>query len=101
MTIYSSDYPRNRQRLSGAILSLALCLPAVAEQSHELISWETKQLSPDFYGEGAFHGDFNKDGIVDVVSGPFWYQGPDFSKQHEYRPAKKYNPHGYSDNFLT
>ena len=72
-----------------------------AEESREIISWETKKLSADFYGEGAFHGDFNKDGAVDVVSGPYWYEGPDFTKKHEYRPAKKYDPKQYSDNFLT
>lgn len=66
-----------------------------------LVSWETKQLTPDFHGEGAYYGDFNKDGKVDVVSGPYWYEGPAFSEKHEYRPAKKYDPKGYSDNFLT
>ena len=72
-----------------------------AVKKHELISWNTRQLSSDFYGEGAFFGDFNQDGAVDVVSGPFWYQGPGFSKKHGYRPAKQYDPEGYSDNFLT
>ena len=80
-------------------LTFGVCTTLAAD--HELISWTTKKLSPDFHSEGAFHGDFNKDGAVDVVSGPYWYQGPDFSKKHEYRPAKKYDPEGYSDNFLT
>ncbi|MEM7010280.1 MAG: hypothetical protein AAF585_02250, partial [Verrucomicrobiota bacterium] len=91
----------NRKLLSAMMISLAACLPAAAEKDHELISWETKQLSADFYGEGAFYGDFNKDGAIDVVSGPFWYQGPEFDQKHEYRPAKKYDPLKYSDNFLT
>ncbi len=82
-------------------LTAAKNLPAVAQKDRELITWKTKKLSPHFYGEGAYYGDFNKDGRVDVVSGPFWYQGPDFSKKHEYRPAKQYKPEGYSDNFLT
>ena len=80
---------------------LSLVIPSNSEEDRELISWETKKLSADFYGEGAFHGDFNKDGAVDVVSGPYWYEGPDFAKKHEYRPAKKYDPKQYSDNFLT
>ena len=45
-------------------------------------------------------GDFNKDGAVDVVSGPYWYEGPDFTKKHEYRPAKKYDPKQYYCNSL-
>ena len=76
-------------------------LTTAAKAERELVSWQTKKLSPDFYGEGAFYGDFNKDGTVDVVSGPFWYEGPDFSQKHEYRSVKKYAPEGYSDNFLT
>ncbi|HAY81836.1 MAG TPA: hypothetical protein DCY79_18690 [Planctomycetaceae bacterium] len=71
------------------------------EKDRELISWNTKQLSATFFGEGAFFGDFNNDGAVDVVSGPFWYQGPEFSKQLAYRRAKPFKPEGYSDNFLT
>ena len=87
--------------LITSIALLSISFLSNAEESRELISWETKKLSADFYGEGAFHGDFNKDGAVDVVSGPYWYEGPDFTKKHEYRPAKKYDPKQYSDNFLT
>jgi hypothetical protein len=45
------------------------------------------QLTDQFWGEGANFGDFNHDGIMDIVSGPFWYEGPDFKQRHEYRPA--------------
>lgn len=59
------------------------------------------RLSEQFYAEGAYFGDFNRDGKLDVVAGPFWFEGPDFQKRHEYRPAKAYDPKEYSDNFLT
>ncbi len=58
-------------------------------------------LSEDFYAEGAYYGDFNRDGNMDIVAGPFWYAGPDFQQRHEYRPSQTYDPKGYSDNFLT
>jgi hypothetical protein len=58
-------------------------------------------LSDQFYAEGAYYGDFNRDGKMDIVAGPFWFEGPDFQKRHEYRPAKAFDPKGYSDNFLT
>ena len=58
-------------------------------------------LSDQFYAEGAYYGDFNKDGKLDVVAGPFWYEGPDFQKKHEVREPKTFDPKGYSDNFLT
>ena len=59
------------------------------------------RLSDQFYAEGAYYGDFNRDGKMDVVAGPFWFEGPDFQKRHEFRPAKAFDPKGYSDNFLT
>jgi HEAT repeat protein len=58
-------------------------------------------LSEDFYAEGAYYGDFNRDGHTDIVAGPFWFAGPDFQKRHAYRPSKVYDPKGYSDNFLS
>jgi hypothetical protein len=58
-------------------------------------------LSNRFYAEGAYYGDFNRDGKLDVVAGPFWFEGPVFQRSHEYRPAKVFDPKGYSDNFLT
>jgi hypothetical protein len=58
-------------------------------------------LDRTFLSEGANVGDFNHDGKMDVVSGPYWYEGPDFKKRHEYYPAKEIDPHGYSKNFLA
>jgi len=59
------------------------------------------RLSDKFQAEGACHGDFNRDGKPDVVSGPYWYAGPDFKKRHEVRPPREFDPKNYSDNFLT
>ena len=67
----------------------------------EATGFRKLQLSEQFYAEGAYYGDFNRDGKLDIVAGPFWFEGPDFKIKHEYRPAKNFDPHGYSDNFLT
>jgi len=64
-------------------------------------SFEKLQLTDKFYCEGAYWADFNRDGKRDVVSGPFWYAGPEFQRRHEIRPPKAFDPKGYSDNFLT
>ncbi|HEX8525004.1 MAG TPA: VCBS repeat-containing protein [Tepidisphaeraceae bacterium] len=62
----------------------------------------TKQtLTSDFYSEGAAVGDLNKDGINDVVSGPFWYQGPDYKLKHRYGPGEKVDPLKYSEYFFS
>lgn len=67
----------------------------------EAPSYKKVRLTDKFYCEGAYFADFNKDGKPDVVAGPFWYEGPDFQKKHEIREPKTFDPHGYSDNFLT
>ena len=45
-------------------------------------------LSDKFYCEGANYGDFNNDGKLDVVAGPYWYEGPDFKNKHEIFPPR-------------
>jgi hypothetical protein len=59
------------------------------------------RLSDKFYAEGAYYGDFNRDGKLDVVAGPFWYEGPDFQKKHEFRSVEAFDPKGYSHDFIT
>jgi hypothetical protein len=43
------------------------------------------------YAEGIGFGDFNNDGKVDVNSGPFWWEGPDFTKEHQFFPPPPNN----------
>lgn len=52
-------------------------------------SFQKIQLTDQFWSEGATYGDFNRDGQGDVVSGPYWWAGPDFKQRHEYYPAKQ------------
>ncbi|HUG90250.1 MAG TPA: PVC-type heme-binding CxxCH protein [Planctomycetaceae bacterium] len=63
-------------------------------------AFRTQTLSDVFFCEGADAGDFNRDGHMDIVSGPFWYEGPEFKKQHVYYEPKPFDPLGYSDTFF-
>jgi hypothetical protein len=45
------------------------------------------QLHDQFWSEGANAGDLNRDGVPDLIAGPWWWEGPDFKKRHEYYPA--------------
>ena len=63
-------------------------------------SFQKLKLSDQFYAEGASFGDFNKDGKMDVVAGPFWFEGPDFMTKHEIRTPTAFDPKNYSDSFL-
>jgi len=86
------------------------------------VSFTKVQLSDQFWAEGANFGDFNHDGFQDIVCGPFWFEGPNFTVKHQYRPQNasfaKQNADGstetipgfegalgsknaYSDDFLT
>ena len=50
-----------------------------------------QRLSPFYYGWSAAAADFNHDGKMDVVSGPFIYFGPDYLTSREIYPAEAYN----------
>ena len=54
--------------------------------------FRTRKLNDMFYSEGIAVGDINRDGIMDVASGPFWYPGPDYAVEHEIYPSKPLNP---------
>src|SRR5689334_22207396 len=104
-------------------LTILLAFLTVPARSAESVpTFKKTQLTDKFWAEGANFGDFNRDGKMDVVSGPFWYEGPDFKKVHEFAPAnttfKKMIPDGseetipgfegalgvenkYSDNFFA
>lgn len=79
---------------------LAVAGPALAAEKRTP-TYTKLQLSDKFYAEGAYYGDFNRDGKLDVVAGPFWFQGPDFRTKHQIREPKIFEPKSYSDNFLT
>ena len=64
-------------------------------------NFEKRWLSGVFYGEGANFGDFNKDGKLDVVSGPYIYDGPDFTVKREFMPREPSDPLHYSKNFFA
>jgi Domain of Unknown Function (DUF1080) len=65
------------------------------------------QLADLFYAEGVAVGDLNRDGHDEVVAGPFYYLGPDFSVARELYPPTPINPQGprergnYSNCFLA
>ncbi len=64
-------------------------------------TFKRQQLSKTFYSEGATFGDINRDGKMDIVSGPYWYAGPDFWTKHAFYPPKSFDIQRYSDNFFA
>ncbi|MFM8334072.1 MAG: FG-GAP repeat domain-containing protein, partial [Opitutaceae bacterium] len=90
-------------RIATRLLPSALVFPllAAAASAADIAKYRKIQLSDQFLAEGATFGDFNRDGVMDVVAGPYWYEGPDFVKRHEFYPAAPFDPLKYSDNFFA
>jgi hypothetical protein len=88
--------------LAPAALSLGLGFFATAADSK--VQFTKQKLESQFLCEGAYFGDFNKDGKTDLVAGWMWFEGPSFQQRHEFNPppAQPFNPEkSYSDYFLT
>ncbi len=85
-------------------LPLALCACASAgrqEGEFWLRTFRRQRLTETFFSEGATFGDLNRDGHNDIVSGPFWYEGPSLTERHEiYEPVPS-DPLRYSDSFFA
>ena len=78
--------------LAALLLSVAPAFPGTTELLH---SFKKVRATDQFWAEGADIGDFNHDGKVDVVSGAFWYEGPDFKRRQTRPPwarATQWNP---------
>ncbi len=70
------------------------------EQNYWIHTFKHHELSDKFYSEGATFGDIDGDGNNDIISGPFWFEGPDFKTRHEFYQPKVFNVKGYSNNFF-
>jgi hypothetical protein len=83
--------------VSLGIAASATLMPCSAAPS---LTWKTQQLTPEFHAEGAAAGDFNKDGVMDVVYGPWWFAGPNFKEKTTIYQGNAFDPRGYSRNFF-
>jgi hypothetical protein len=55
------------------------------------LKFTRKTLHTFNYAEAIAFGDYNKDGKVDVLSGPFWWEGPSFDTRHQLFPPPPNN----------
>ena len=84
-------------RFLFVIIALVFPQPLWAAES---VDFSKQQLTANYYCDGINYGDFNRDGKVDVVAGPFWYEGPHFKTQHEFYPAKALQPEPSPSNSM-
>lgn len=89
-----------------ALLCLAFSVRMIrSEAAHAadktLDVFERQVLTDVYFSEGAGAGDINGDGNPDVVYGPHWYAGPDFTKKNEIFPAVPQPRERYADHFFS
>jgi putative membrane-bound dehydrogenase-like protein len=110
----ADDRAKRRRNLGSLGLALAVTLvsnlalwstSAMADGEtpalHQVRTFERRHLTDVFFCEGATFGDVSGDGVSDIVSGPYWYRGPEFRERRAYYPAKPFDINGYSDNFFA
>jgi hypothetical protein len=84
------------------VITCCFQLPILRGDEQAAVEFDRIQLSDNYYSEGIRFGDFNRDGKVDVVCGPYWYTGPAFKQRTAFYPPKEFpNDRGYSDSFFS
>ena len=76
-------------------------LTAREKTQFELIQFDRRELSSEFYAEGATHADLDGDGHQDIIAGPWLWFGPDLSVRRAYYEPRTYDTKGYSNNFFA
>jgi hypothetical protein len=65
-------------------------------------NFRLQKLMPYYYSFSAAAADVDRDGNVDIVSGPFIFYGPDFTKAREFYAAQTFNPStDFSPNWVS
>lgn len=54
--------------------------------------FEVQRISDFYYAWCAAAADINRDGVMDVVAGPYYYLGPNYTERREFTGARTYNP---------
>ncbi len=77
-------------------LSLKRVVPEQLSPNYRML-----RLTPFYYSFASGAADFDRDGNMDIVSGPFIFLGPDFTKVREFYMALSTNPStSFSSNWL-
>lgn len=87
---------------AGLIPLLATCLGVhLPAQEYHLHRFDVQPLTDIYYSEGANYGDIDRDSVLDIVHGPFWFKGPEYKQKLEIYPAKAQPRNYYADNFFS
>ncbi|MCI0460454.1 MAG: VCBS repeat-containing protein [Gemmataceae bacterium] len=80
--------PTGLVALSATAAGLVLALYTLqAAAPNPPPTFEKRVLTTGYFCDGINAGDINRDGKSDIVAGPYWYEGPDFRRRHEFYRA--------------
>lgn len=65
------------------------------------ISFKKHTLSTTFLAEGTAIGDVNRDGLMDVMAGAYWFEAPDWTAHELEEPQEFHYDKGYSNAFIS
>lgn len=80
----------NREFILPFLAGVAVILgptARAAEPEPVIHSFKKLHLDRYYWSEGANFGDLNRDGRPDAISGPYWWEAPDFTRRHVIYPA--------------
>ncbi|MEM7393597.1 MAG: VCBS repeat-containing protein, partial [Verrucomicrobiota bacterium] len=80
---------------------LLFLLVGLAETQAQPRVFKTIQLNDEFHAESATLADLDNDGDMDVIYGPYWFEGPDFKQRNTIYSSQPFPITTYSDNFFV
>lgn len=83
--------------LAMGMFALTACSLSAAESP---LQFKRRQLTDRYYCDGVTAADIDNDGHTDVIAGPFWYEGPEFTTAHEFYPAVPLPPEASPSNSM-
>jgi len=73
---------------ASLLLSSFTAFAASTASPPRALTFEKHTLTTEYWSDGLNAADLNGDGHPDIISGPFWYAGPDFKTRHTvYEPV--------------